>query len=282
MADGYGTTMTRKTTTARAISDSTSATTTSPATRRPARVSRTYQEHAHLLLNHYATEEADSGLRSVHGALVDMCLSGGPSSTTTDRTPGDRRVNATTRHREVRAALAPLSIHHRAALYLAHAPHRWPAEVTQAWAPYPGVCLIVPTALSGWAAEVSRRGDAAAVAASPTRELYALALAGAVGGRETPAPQPASHAAIKAAEAQNRGAAMTPGEWLRSAAAASSKETILREARGLLTEALRAFAAEWKRAHPERRGAVVPGPIVRVMSHAPISGTLAVDGRRGG
>jgi hypothetical protein len=272
--------MTRKTTTTRAIADSSADTT--PTQRRPARVSRTYQEHAHLLLNHYATEEADSGLRSVHGALVDMCLSGGPSSTTTDRTPCDRRVNATTRHREVRAALAPLSIHHRAALYLAHAPHRWPAEVTQAWAPYPGVCLIVPTALAGWAAEVERRGEVASAAAGPARDLYALALVSAGGERATPAPQPASNAAIKAAEAQNRGAAMTPGEWLRSASAASSKETILREARGLLTEALRAFAAVWKRTHPERRSAAVAGPIVRVMSHAPISGTLAVDGGRRG
>ena len=76
---------------------------------------------------HWATREADSGLRSSHAALVAMIQTGGGSGGGDEQNAHaarlDRARDAQARHKAIETALAKLSEEHRSALWLAYGPH---------------------------------------------------------------------------------------------------------------------------------------------------------------
>lgn len=78
---------------------------------------------------HWATREADSGLRSSHAALVAMIQVGASGSHARSSYDGamvarcDEKRAAQERHKVIETALAKISDEHRSALWLAYGPH---------------------------------------------------------------------------------------------------------------------------------------------------------------
>lgn len=81
---------------------------------------------------HFGSIEADAGLRSSQGPLVDMALSGPPTGGA--RRSGDAHVTDSwhrknSKHHRIHTAMAMLSTHHRRVLEQAYTDERFPAEV---------------------------------------------------------------------------------------------------------------------------------------------------------
>lgn len=168
---------------------------------------------ASRLRTHWLTDAADAGLRSSHGALVDMALSGPPTGggMTGDEATARavRGLERAREHRTMEHALASLSMLHRAALWLAYGPHTWPAEARKLFRSMGaevGVVLLAPSALSRWRADVL--------------------------AREVTNP-----------ESAYRARSFGPGEWLRLRAAQSIRGQVAKEARALLRSAESALSA---------------------------------------
>lgn len=84
-----------------------------------------HREHAESLRWHWATREADSGLKSSHGALVEMIRTGATPQGRASYDDGmvarvDAKADVQAAHRRIETALAKLTMPHRHLLFVAY------------------------------------------------------------------------------------------------------------------------------------------------------------------
>jgi hypothetical protein len=193
----------------------------------------------------FCEAEGDLGLRSSHGPLVDLALSGvsqGGSSHALSLS--EKRLQAATDERRLRSRISTISPRHQLALWLAYGPQPWPREVrgAKAYGPWPGVLLLCPRARRAF-----ERALAAKTARVPPRSpdplvaLFArkdgLLLSG-----------PLRDTSFDAVESLARRGL---GEWLRSPTTLADKtllDQLRADARELVAEAFEAWALTGRRA----------------------------------
>jgi hypothetical protein len=192
----------------------------------------------------FCEAEGDFGLRSSHGTLVDLALSGVTSGggSAGPRALAPWRVEAATRERSIGARLAGLSSYQRTVLFVAYGPQPWPREVRQpaVFGPWPGVLLLVPSAPRAFARAMWRGRVAAKTRAAGSQQDDVLRLDVAVddGGR---ALGPLRDTSLDAMDAVARRGL---GEWLRSPATLADKALLSRlraEAQEMVAEAYAAY-----------------------------------------
>lgn len=207
----------------------------------------------------FCQAEGEMGLRSSHGPLVDLALSGVSSGGSTHPLAlSDKRLHSASEERRLRSRVSSLCNRYRLALWLAYGPQPWPREVrgTKAYGPWPGVLLLCPRAQRAF-----ERALAARAARVPAR---ALALeAPELARRDVQDQHCHRDASLDAVDALARRGL---GEWLRSPTTLADQallEQLRVDALALVTEAFEAYVLTGRLAFAAAAAEVRAGPSPR-------------------
>ena len=129
----------------------------------------------------FCSMACDVGQKSIHGAIIDMGVSGVSSASPygCSRTRSHRALDAAGDGRRMSAAYGAISETHQVMLCAAYGPQgKIPKEMRDAYRPFPGVVMLTETAERAFAAAVHERGQrkpsTLATAAGVTRHLAQL------------------------------------------------------------------------------------------------------------
>ena len=110
----------------------------------------------------FCSMACDVGQKSIHGAIIDMGVSGVSSASPygCSRTPSQRALDAAGDGRRMSAAYGAISETHQVMLCAAYGPQgKIPKEMRDAYRPFPGVVMLTETAERAFAAAVHERGQ---------------------------------------------------------------------------------------------------------------------------
>jgi hypothetical protein len=202
--------------------------------------------HADRLRWHWATREADSGLRSSHAALVEMIRTGSTPQGRASYDGGmvarcDAKKIAQAAHRQLESALALLTSGDRGVLFVAYGPHVLLNAPPLAWMGDAGpVAALSPAGGKAFLAAVARleKKQPAKARALGDRGLWPWLM-----GRS----RDAHRTLLDAVEADARGMLRTAHEAFEEALVAGGEARRKRKARGPVTRRVQAetFGPVW-------------------------------------